>query len=82
MICCRVKPDGHRFWVASAEDRDEIRDPDGEASLRTRVIEFTGNFEKVEWTCRAPLPTGKLCPRQDRVKVLYPLCIYVMQSTE
>lgn len=63
-----VKPDGHRFWQKTAEDRDEIRDPDGEASLRTRVIEFTGNFEKVKWTCRAPLPSGKLCPRQDRVK--------------
>ncbi|XP_034240893.1 UV-stimulated scaffold protein A-like isoform X2 [Thrips palmi] len=63
-----VKPDGHRFWVSTAEERDEIRDPDGEASIRTRVIEFSGNFERVEWTCRAPLPSGKLCPRQDRVK--------------
>ena len=63
-----VKPDGHRFWVASAEDRDEIRDPDGEASLRRRVIEFTGDFQRVQWTCRAPLASGKLCPRQDRVK--------------
>lgn len=63
-----VKPDGHRFWVSTAEERDEIRDPDGEASIRTRVIEFSGNFERVEWTCRAPLPSGKLCPRQDREK--------------
>ncbi|KAJ1523006.1 hypothetical protein ONE63_002142 [Megalurothrips usitatus] len=63
-----VKPDGHRFWVATADDRGEIRDPDGEASIRTRVIEFTGNFQKVKWACRAPLPSGKLCPRKDRVK--------------
>lgn len=63
-----IKPDGHRFWVSSAEDRDEMKDPDGEASIRTRVIEFSGNFQKVKWTCRAPLPSGKLCPRQDRIK--------------
>lgn len=69
IICFSVKPDGHRFWRATAEDRGEIRDPDGEVSLRTRVIEFTGNFKRVEWTCRAPLPSGKLCPRQDRAKV-------------
>lgn len=67
----RVKPDAHRFWVSSAEDRDEMRDPDGDACLRTRVIEFTGDFEKVKWTCRAPLTNGKLCPRQDRVKVKF-----------
>jgi len=22
----------------------------------------------VKWTCRAPLPSGRLCPRKDRVK--------------
>ena len=25
-------------------------------------------FEEVKWTCRAPLPSGRLCPRKDRVK--------------
>ena len=33
-----------------------------------QVIEFTGTFVPVSWTCRAPLASGKLCPRQDRYK--------------
>lgn len=28
----------------------------------------SGTFEPVKWSCRAPLPSGRLCPRQDRVK--------------
>lgn len=47
----------------------EIPVPDGAASLRTRVIEFSGKFEPVKWECRAPMPNGQLCPRKDRVKV-------------
>ena len=27
-----------------------------------------GQFEDIKWTCRAPLPTGRLCPRMDRFK--------------
>lgn len=27
-----------------------------------------GKFEPVKWSCRAPLPSGKLCPRMDREK--------------
>ena len=27
-----------------------------------------GKFEPVKWTCRAPLPSGRLCPRRDRFK--------------
>ena len=25
-------------------------------------------FEEVKWTCRTPLPSGRLCPRKDRLK--------------
>ena len=32
------------------------------------VRSFPGEFKPVEWTCRAPLPSGRLCPRQDRFK--------------
>lgn len=61
--------EGHRFWSSvSAEDMQEIPVPDGAASLRTRVIEFSGKFEPVKWECRAPMPNGQLCPRKDRVK--------------
>ena len=29
---------------------------------------FSGKFQPVKWSCRAPLPNGKLCPRRDREK--------------
>ena len=29
---------------------------------------FLETFEEVKWACRAPLSSGKLCPRKDRVK--------------
>lgn len=33
-----------------------------------RVIEFSGKFQPVTWRCGAPLPSGQLCPRQDRFR--------------
>lgn len=50
-------------------DCDGIVLPGGSANLRTRVIEFTGKFERVDRQCKAPLPSGRLCPREDRFKV-------------
>ena len=38
-------------------------------SMRSRVINFQGEFVPVKWKCRAPLPSGKLCKRMDREKV-------------
>ena len=29
---------------------------------------FSGKFQPVKWSCRAPLPNGRLCPRMDREK--------------
>uniref|UniRef100_A0A1B6L5M6 UV-stimulated scaffold protein A C-terminal domain-containing protein n=1 Tax=Graphocephala atropunctata TaxID=36148 RepID=A0A1B6L5M6_9HEMI len=60
--------DGHRFWVGSESCMDELPVPEGSASLRTRVIEFTGSFSPVSHSCRVRLPSGKLCPRCDRHK--------------
>lgn len=66
----RTKIDVDKFWgCANSDDIHEIPNPEGTASLRTRVIEFTGKFEPVKWTCRTPLQNGKLCPRRDRLKV-------------
>jgi len=64
-----VETDGHKFWTP-AQDRagEVIDDPNGIESLRSRVIEFSGKFEPVKWSCRAPLPNGTLCPRRDRKK--------------
>ncbi|KAK2192866.1 hypothetical protein NP493_21g06028 [Ridgeia piscesae] len=56
---------GHRFW---APPREEIVDKNALESKRTRLINFTGTFEPVKWTCRAPLSNGQLCPRMDRFK--------------
>ncbi|CAH1724240.1 unnamed protein product [Aphis gossypii] len=63
--------DGHSFWTSNSvmdTDCDGIIQPGGSEILRTRVIEFTGKFEKVDRQCRAPLPSGRLCPREDRFK--------------
>ena len=58
----------HRFWNASEFDEEFI--PDGlEESLRSRSMPFSGEFESVKWNCRALLPNGKLCIRQDRLVV-------------
>lgn len=64
--------DGHSFWSSNSvmdTDCDGIIQPGGSANLRTRVIEFTGKFERVDRQCRALLPSGRLCPREDRFKV-------------
>lgn len=37
--------------------------------LKTRYITFAGKFEPVKHKCRAPMPDGSLCARQDRIKV-------------
>lgn len=37
--------------------------------LRSRRITFAGSFEPVQHRCRAPRPDGRLCERQDRLKV-------------
>lgn len=64
-----VNSEGSRFWGGgTSEELTEIPVPDGAASLRTRVIEYVGKWEPINHTCRAPLPSGKLCPRKDRVK--------------
>ncbi|XP_046689050.1 UV-stimulated scaffold protein A-like [Homalodisca vitripennis] len=55
--------EGHRFWLGSESCMDELPVPEGSAALRTRVIEFTGNFSPVSHSCRVRLPSGKLCPR-------------------
>ncbi|CAK8691469.1 unnamed protein product [Clavelina lepadiformis] len=60
---------GHRFWSGhSASEGDSGVSDAALNSLTSRTIEFTGTFEAVIKSCRAPLPNGKLCPRKDRHK--------------
>ncbi|XP_071455145.1 UV-stimulated scaffold protein A-like [Hetaerina americana] len=60
-------PDAHNIWSTAALDGDDPEIP-VELSGTTRVIEFSGKFTPVKWSCRAPLSSGKLCPRKDREK--------------
>ena len=47
--------------------------------MSNRKITFGGTFEPIKWSCRALLPSGKLCPRRDRVKVCTCVCHCVVQ---
>lgn len=53
---------------ASKEHEGEYLIGDQKAARPTRMVTFTGSFQPVKWSCRAPLSSGKLCPRRDRVK--------------
>lgn len=56
----------HRFW--SPKDVDTELSIDSVRALNPKYQNLPGKFEPVKWECRAPLSTGKLCPRKDRFK--------------
>ncbi|CAN7990643.1 unnamed protein product [Ixodes hexagonus] len=53
-------------WRGADRDEDSLQ-PQA-VPFRERRIDFSGEFVPVKWTCRARLPSGKLCPRRDRHK--------------
>ena len=57
---------GSNYWASKDDQEFELEDQSGGHQRRTMT--FGGTFEPVKWACRAPLPSGKLCPRRDRVK--------------
>ncbi|RMC14438.1 hypothetical protein DUI87_09534 [Hirundo rustica rustica] len=57
----------HRFWAPS-EVEEEVENKEITEMLKTRYITFAGKFEPVQHKCRAPMPGGTLCERQDRIK--------------
>ncbi|NWW09147.1 UVSSA protein, partial [Oreocharis arfaki] len=57
----------HRFW-APCEVEEEVENKEITEMLKTRCITFAGKFEPVKHKCRAPMPDGSLCERQDRIK--------------
>ncbi|XP_051865195.1 UV-stimulated scaffold protein A [Pristis pectinata] len=57
----------HRF-LESKDVEGEHENEEMTALLKTRYITFAGKFEPVTHKCRAPLPNGRLCERQDRFK--------------
>eukprot|EP01135_Chromosphaera_perkinsii_P000342 Nk52_evm1s77 gene=Nk52_evmTU1s77 len=59
-----------RFWSMNDGKEDEQFLPDSEAAkLRKRRVKFEEleNSMKKSWACRAPLRSGKLCARRDKV---------------
>ncbi|KAI6229109.1 hypothetical protein M3Y99_01151300 [Aphelenchoides fujianensis] len=54
--------DGHAFW--RAPDRDEPA-TELEDVYRSRQMTFLTEPPVIKHKCRAPLPSGKLCPRMD-----------------
>ncbi|KAG5845385.1 hypothetical protein ANANG_G00138350 [Anguilla anguilla] len=57
----------HQFWVPH-EVEEEVENKELSAQMKSRYITFAGNFEPITHECRAPMPNGTLCKRQDRVK--------------
>ncbi|XP_033004292.1 UV-stimulated scaffold protein A isoform X1 [Lacerta agilis] len=57
----------HRFWAPS-EMEEEVENKEVAEMLKSRYITFAGKFEPVKHKCRAPMPSGGLCERQDRFK--------------
>ncbi|XP_014254639.1 UV-stimulated scaffold protein A-like isoform X2 [Cimex lectularius] len=63
-----VNLDASSIWTSPLTNLSDMEVPGGSEALRSRVIEFSGKFEPVTRACKAPLPSGRLCPRYDRVK--------------
>ncbi|XP_015685730.1 UV-stimulated scaffold protein A-like, partial [Protobothrops mucrosquamatus] len=57
----------HRFWAPSEVD-EEVENKELSEMLKSRYITYAGKFEPVTHKCRAPMPNGSLCERQDRFK--------------
>ncbi|TSL89828.1 UV-stimulated scaffold protein A [Bagarius yarrelli] len=57
----------HQFWVPH-EVEEEVENKELSAQMKSRCITFAGHFQPVEHKCKAPMPNGSLCERQDRVK--------------
>lgn len=67
-LCLSRATSQHQFWVP-AEVEEEVENDQLLAESRSRYISFPGSFTPVNHFCRAPLGNGKLCQRQDRLKV-------------
>ncbi|PIK36266.1 putative UV-stimulated scaffold protein A [Apostichopus japonicus] len=57
----------NRIWTSNSLG-DELVLESAKEHLTRRVFSFTGSFVPVKWKCRAPLSSGQLCERMDRLK--------------
>lgn len=55
--------DGHPFWRAT--DPGDTVSQEAECVYNSRQMTFIGEQPLIKYRCRAPLPSGKLCPRMD-----------------
>ncbi|KAK7079871.1 hypothetical protein SK128_016313, partial [Halocaridina rubra] len=59
-----------QVWQAAPEfhEQDEMEGTGGILGVATQRIHYERTWEPVKWECRAPLASGRLCPRKDREK--------------
>ncbi|XP_076029626.1 UV-stimulated scaffold protein A-like [Oratosquilla oratoria] len=56
-----------QVWVANDDLHEEVEGKStGILGIDTCIVDYQLEFEPVKWECRAPLPSGRLCPRMDR----------------
>merc|ERR1719464_103443 len=63
-----INTNTEHFWSSGMSCRDDANQVMEIVDSSTTTFEVEETFEEVKWTCRAPLPSGRLCPRKDRVK--------------
>jgi len=63
-----INTNTEHFWSSGMSCRDDDNQIIEMVDPNTTTFEVEETFEEVKWTCRAPLPSGRLCPRKDRVK--------------
>ncbi|RXG72444.1 UV-stimulated scaffold protein A [Armadillidium vulgare] len=57
------------IWSASEvlhDHEEDVLKPSEMLGIATRAIDFKEEWQPVRWECRAPLQSGRLCPRKDR----------------
>ncbi|CAB3385604.1 Hypothetical predicted protein [Cloeon dipterum] len=62
-----IRPDNSQVWIGPSFEDEEVKVP----VIESCPVDYSRTFEPVKWSCRAPLPNGTLCPRQDRIKVTF-----------
>ena len=57
-----------QIWQAAPDfhEQDEMDTTGGVLGVATQRVNYEREWEPVKWACRAPLATGRLCPRKDR----------------
>lgn len=58
----------HCYWTRGNDQNEDHCPGDIREAMKSRSIPFAGKFQEIKWACRAPLASGKLCPRKDRYK--------------